>query len=72
MPASAHRGADGARWVRRLIEDHGVKGFKFHPSQQQFYPNDRLAYPLYEVIKPDIRPLILKQNAIKLLGLAST
>jgi predicted TIM-barrel fold metal-dependent hydrolase len=27
-----------------------VKGFKFHPSTQEFFPNDRLAYPLYEVI----------------------
>jgi predicted TIM-barrel fold metal-dependent hydrolase len=45
-----HRGAEGVRLARRLIEDHGVKGFKFHPSQQEFYPNDRIAYPLYEVI----------------------
>ena len=27
-----------------------MKGFKFHPSVQEFFPNDRLAYPLYEVI----------------------
>ena len=25
-------------------------GFKFHPSSQGFFPNDRAAYPLYEVI----------------------
>ena len=45
-----HRGADGVREARRLIRDFGVKGFKFHPSVQEFYPNDRLAYPLYEAI----------------------
>ena len=46
-----HRGPAGVEWARRLIEEHGVKGFKFHPSSQGFYPNDReLAYPLYEVI----------------------
>jgi uncharacterized protein len=46
-----HRGADGVAWAKRLIADHGVKGFKFHPSAQAFYPNDRdVAYPLYEVI----------------------
>jgi predicted TIM-barrel fold metal-dependent hydrolase len=45
-----HRGAEGVSWARRLIQDHGVKGFKFHPSEQRFYPNDRMAYPLYEVI----------------------
>ena len=38
------------RAARRLITDHGVRGFKFHPNTQAFFPNDRMAYPLYEVI----------------------
>ncbi|MFC6086900.1 amidohydrolase family protein [Sphaerisporangium aureirubrum] len=45
-----HRGAAGVRAARRLIEEHGVRGFKFHPTSQGFFPDDRLAYPLYEVI----------------------
>ncbi len=45
-----HRGAEGVREARRLIKDFGVRGFKFHPSVQNFYPNDPVAYPLYEVI----------------------
>ena len=45
-----HRGAEGVAAVRRLIKDYKVRGFKFHPSVQEFFPNDRLAYPLYEVI----------------------
>ena len=44
------RGKMGVREARRLIKDFGVKGFKFHPTVQAFYPNDRDAYPLYEVI----------------------
>ena len=44
------RGRMGAREARRLIEEYGVRGFKFHPSSQGFYPNDRKAYVLYEVI----------------------
>ena len=44
------RGRAGARWARRLIEEHGVRGFKFHPNLQGFFPNDPSAYPLYEVI----------------------
>lgn len=44
------RGAAGVRMARRLIEDYGVRGFKFHPSDQGFYPNDPAVYPLYEVI----------------------
>lgn len=34
-----------------MVEEFGVKGFKFHPSIQAFHPNDRLAYPLYEAIE---------------------
>jgi predicted TIM-barrel fold metal-dependent hydrolase len=45
-----HRGAEGVKEARRLIKDYGVKGFKFHPSVQDFMPNDRMAYPLYEAI----------------------
>lgn len=44
------KGKAGAREARRLIEDHGIKGFKFHPTFQGFYPNDRSAYVLYEAI----------------------
>jgi predicted TIM-barrel fold metal-dependent hydrolase len=45
-----HRGAEGVAAARRLIRDYKVRGFKFHPSVQEFFPNDRLAYPLYEAI----------------------
>ena len=45
-----HRGAEGLRAAKRLITEYKVKGFKFHPSVQEFFPNDRLAYPLYEAI----------------------
>jgi uncharacterized protein len=44
------RGAAGVRLARRLAAEFGIRGFKFHPSEQGFYPNDRIAYPLYEVI----------------------
>jgi uncharacterized protein len=44
------RGAEGVEMARRLIEEHGVRGFKFHPSVQSFYPNDPEVFPLYEVI----------------------
>jgi predicted TIM-barrel fold metal-dependent hydrolase len=43
------KGRAGARTFRRLIEDHGMRGIKFHPSLQGFAPNDRSAYPLLEV-----------------------
>jgi predicted TIM-barrel fold metal-dependent hydrolase len=45
------RGADGVRAARELIASHpAVRGFKFHPNAQGFFPGDREVYPLYEVI----------------------
>ena len=45
-----HKGKLGVREARKLIEEYGVRGFKFHPTMQGFYANDRMAYPLYEAI----------------------
>src|SRR5437764_13703950 len=44
------KGKMGACEARRLIKHFGVRGFKFHPSMQEFYPNDRSAYALSEVL----------------------
>jgi len=52
------RGKMGVREARRLIRDFGVKGFKFHPTVQAFFPNDHDAYPLYEVIAEAKLPAI--------------
>ena len=41
---------DAVQRARRLITEHGVKGFKFHPNLQAFFPNERSAYPLYGAI----------------------
>lgn len=45
-----HKGKLGAREARDLIENWGVKGFKFHSPMQGCSPADRMAYPIYEVI----------------------
>ena len=42
---------DAVRRARRLIGEHHVRGFKFHPSLQGFSPDDTSYYPLYEVIE---------------------
>lgn len=41
---------DAADRAGRLVEEFGVRGFKFHPSLQDFQPNDRRFYPLYETL----------------------
>src|SRR5580704_6801046 len=43
-----HGGAEAVRRARRLIGEHGVRGFKFHPSLQGLSPDDRSYYPRYE------------------------
>jgi predicted TIM-barrel fold metal-dependent hydrolase len=53
-----HKGKMGAREARRLIEEEGVRGFKFHPTVQDFRPFDRIAWPIYEVIAEHRLPAI--------------
>lgn len=53
-----HKGRLGAREARRLVEECGVRGFKFHPTLQGFDPQDRMAWPLYEVIAEHNLPAI--------------
>ena len=45
------KGRMAVREAKRLVAEYGVKGFKFHPMMQGFFPNDRMAYPLYEAIE---------------------
>lgn len=44
------KGKLGAREGRDLVENCGVRGFKFHGIMQDIHPADRIAWPLYEVI----------------------
>jgi predicted TIM-barrel fold metal-dependent hydrolase len=36
--------------VKHAMEELGLKGFKFHPATQAFYPNEKQFYPIYEEI----------------------
>jgi predicted TIM-barrel fold metal-dependent hydrolase len=44
-----HRGKAGVEEARRLVAAGAVRGLKLHPPLQEFFPNDKIAYPLYEV-----------------------
>jgi uncharacterized protein len=52
------RGADGVREARRLVEAGAISGLKLHPPIQEFFPNDRIAYPLYEVFAAAKLPVL--------------
>ncbi len=45
-----HRGKEGVEEAKRLVAGGAICGFKFHPPLQEFFANDRMVYPLYEVI----------------------
>jgi uncharacterized protein len=53
-----NRGADAVREARRLVSAGLVRGLKLHPPLQQFFPNDRIAYPLYEVFAEARLPVL--------------
>ena len=46
-----HGGKAAVRRIRSLVTEHGVRGFKFHPSLQAFEPNSVAFYPLYAAIE---------------------
>jgi predicted TIM-barrel fold metal-dependent hydrolase len=57
--ASLDMGRDPAEQARRaeaLAADPVVKGFKFHPPDQGFYPSDRRYYGIWEVIQASGKP----------------
>ena len=52
------RGAEAVREARRLVSAGAVRGLKLHPPIQEFFPNDRIAYPLYEVFAEAKLPVV--------------
>jgi uncharacterized protein len=53
-----HRGAEAVSEARRLVSSGVIRGLKLHPPIQQFFPNDRMAYPLYEVFAEARLPVL--------------
>jgi uncharacterized protein len=52
------RGPEAIREARRLVSTGLVRGLKLHPPMQQFFPNDRIAYPLYEIFAEARLPVL--------------
>ncbi len=46
-----HQGQDAIRRARSLVDVHGVRGFKFHPSLQAFSPDDPAFRPLWGALE---------------------
>ncbi|RPI09893.1 MAG: amidohydrolase, partial [Actinobacteria bacterium] len=53
-----NRGVGAVKAARRLVDHHGVRGLKLHPNAQEFFPNDRRFYRLYEVFEASGLPVL--------------
>ncbi len=53
------RGGAAVDEARRLVATGAVRGLKLHPPLQQFFPNDRAAYPVYEVFAEAKLPVLI-------------
>ncbi|HUI50843.1 MAG TPA: amidohydrolase family protein [Terriglobales bacterium] len=53
-----HRGEAGVREAKQLVSEKLVRGLKLHPPIQQFSPDDKMAYPLYEVFEAARLPVV--------------
>jgi uncharacterized protein len=47
-----------AAYAKELIKNPTVKGFKFHPPDQGFYPSDRRYYGIWEVLQAGSKPVM--------------
>jgi uncharacterized protein len=47
-----------AAYAKELIKNPRVKGFKFHPPDQGFYPSDRRYYGIWEVLQVGSKPVM--------------
>jgi len=50
--------AELVKQAEALLKNPRVKGFKFHPPDQNFYPNDRKYYGLWEVLEAGRKPVM--------------
>jgi len=47
-----------ARHAEELVRNPKVKGFKFHPPAQGFYPNDKKFYSIWEALQAGNKPVM--------------
>ena len=52
------RSAELVKQAEALLKNSTVQGFKFHPPAQNFYPNDRKYYHLWDVLEAGRKPVM--------------
>jgi uncharacterized protein len=53
------RGPEAVREARRLVQTGYIHGLKLHPPAQQFFANDPIVYPVYEVFAEEKLPVLI-------------
>lgn len=59
---------DALEAVKRRIREEGFVGLKLHPNLQEFYPDDRRLYPIYEWMEEKRLPVLFHTGGIGLPG----
>jgi hypothetical protein len=58
LDTSAENLAEVASYATALLNNPTVKGFKFHPPDQGFYPSDKKFYEIWEVLQAGNKPVM--------------
>ena len=58
LDTSAPNLGEVAVYARELVKNPTVKGFKFHPPDQGFYPSDRKYYGIWDILQAGGKPVM--------------
>ena len=58
LDTSAQNLAAVAHYAEELVGNPKVKGFKFHPPDQGFYPSDKKFYGIWEILQAGNKPVM--------------
>lgn len=58
LDMGSENSAERIKEATSLLDNSIVKGFKFHPPDQNFYPNDTKYYPLWERLEAGGKPVM--------------
>ena len=44
--------------LKKAVDDYQMKGIKFHPPLQNFFPNDESIFPIYQAVQESSIPIV--------------
>lgn len=55
---------NAVQYLKKYIGQEGFKGLKLHCIMQEFYPNDKRVYPVYEFMEKEQKPVLFHTGGI--------